>query len=93
MSGFDERFEALRVRFVRRCAQDLPVLEVALEGAADRGRLRSTVHRLSGAAGTFGYAELSRLAGAVDDRLVVGQEAPRDDLAQLVEALRVLTRA
>lgn len=92
MSSFDERFEALRARFVRRCARDLPVLEAGLEDRADPDALRSTVHRLSGAAGTFGYAELSRLAGAVDDRLVVGEIVPRADLVQLVEAVRVLTR-
>lgn len=93
MSGFDERYEALRARFVARCAEDLPVLEQALEGMADGETLRHTVHRLSGAAGTFGYKELSRLAGAIDDRMVEGAPPSSAELTELVEAVRVLVRA
>lgn len=93
MSAFDDRYQALRGRFVRRCAEDLPVLEAALDGRVDGETLRQTVHRLSGAAGTFGYAELSRLAGLVDDQLVAGAEPSPDQLTSLVEAVRVLTLA
>ena len=92
MSGFDERYDALKARFVTRCAGDLPVLERALTGSVDAATLRQTVHRLSGAAGTFGYHDLSRLAGAVDDRLVEGRKVSKADLKPLVEAVRVLTR-
>ncbi len=93
MSGFDDRYEALRVRFVARCSEDLPVLEAALAGEADAETLRRTVHRLSGAAGTFGYNELSHLAGVVDDRLVEDSQPSEAELTELVETVRVLTRA
>ena len=93
MTGFDERYEALRARFVARCSEDLPVLESALAGGCDAETLRRTVHRLSGAAGTFGYAELSRLAGVVDDRLVEETQPSKAELTALVETVRVLTRA
>lgn len=93
MSGFDERYEALKARFVTRCAGDLPVLERALEGGVDAETLRITVHRLSGAAGTFGYHDLSRLAGVVDDRLVEGKAVSKAELTPLVEAVQVLTRS
>ncbi len=91
MSEFDDRYEALRRRFVERCREDLVVLEQATAGAVEAGALRSTVHRLSGAAGTFGYLELSRLAGEVDDALIEDGKADAAQLAALVEAVRVLT--
>lgn len=92
MTGFDARYDTLKARFVTRCASDLLVLEQALEGLADREQLRMTVHRMAGAAGTFGYHDLSRLAGAIDDRLVAGQDPDRSELVALVEAVRVLAR-
>lgn len=91
MSEFDDRYQELRRRFVERCREDLVVLEAATRGAVEAHALRATVHRLSGAAGTFGYPELSRLAGEVDDALIEDGEADGAQLAALVEAVRVLT--
>jgi len=93
VSAFDARFETLKARFVDRCASDLPLIERALQGSVDREVLRLTVHRMAGAAGTFGYAELSRLAGAVDDQLVEGGDVGAAELARLTEAVRDLVRA
>ncbi len=92
MSEFDDRYQALRRRFVERCREDLAVLEAATDGAVEAEALRATVHRLSGAAGTFGYPELSRLAGVVDDELILSGGTSEDPLAALVAAVRVLTR-
>lgn len=92
MNPFDDRYQALRRRFVERCREDLAVLEAAIGGTVAADGLRATVHRLSGAAGTFGYPELSRLAGEVDDALIERGRAPEEALAELVVAVRVLTR-
>lgn len=81
------------MRFVTRCAEDLAVLEQARTGGSDPEILRAIVHRLAGAAGTFGYPQLSELAGVVDDRLVENLWPTPGELDALVEAVRVLTRA
>lgn len=93
MSEFDDRYQALRRRFVERCRLDLAVLEQAAAGSVEAEVLRATVHRLSGAAGTFGYPDLSRLAGEVDDALIEHGRASDEALAELTDAVRVLTRA
>jgi HPt (histidine-containing phosphotransfer) domain-containing protein len=80
LSRFDENYERLKQRFVERSRQDLAVIRVE----RDPARLRPVVHRLSGAAGTFGYLELSRLAGEVDDVLVEGGAPSEAVLARLI---------
>lgn len=93
MTDFDARYQVLRERFVERCRDDLAVLEQAQGGGVAVEVLRATVHRLSGAAGTFGYPELSRLAGVVDDELILSGLTDERTLAELVMAVRVLTQA
>ena len=78
---------------MQRCAEDLAVLERAQAAGVDPETLRATVHRLSGAAGTFGYGALSELAGVVDDRLVENLWPTSSELDALVQAVRELTRA
>jgi HPt (histidine-containing phosphotransfer) domain-containing protein len=80
LSGFDENYERLKQRFLERSRQDLAVIRAE----RDPARLRPVVHRLSGAAGTFGYHELSRLAGEVDDVLVEGGAPSEAELARLI---------
>jgi HPt (histidine-containing phosphotransfer) domain-containing protein len=90
VNGLDPRFEALRQRFLARCVEDLVVIKAAIEQpqAADREALRTTVHRLAGAAGTFGYGELGRMAGEADDALMVDDGKVTRELERLAEALR-----
>ena len=91
MTGdFDARFEDLKRRFVERSRGDLTVIEQALAAphAIDREALRAVVHRLSGAAGTFGFAELSRVAGEADDRLMIADAPWEAKTRGLVRALR-----
>ncbi|HEY3812724.1 MAG TPA: Hpt domain-containing protein [Caulobacteraceae bacterium] len=66
------KFAALRERFLVRTAADLKAIEAALANPAtlDAASMRSLVHRLSGAAGTFGFPKLSEAAGAADDALM-----------------------
>ena len=80
MSSFDENYERLKQRFIERSRQDLAVICVE----RDPAKLRPVVHRLSGAAGTFGYHELSRVAGEVDDVLVEGGAPSDAELARLI---------
>jgi len=86
VSGADDRFQALRERFLDRSAGDVETLKRERDPAA----LRLIVHRLAGAAGTFGYPDLSRDAGEIDDALVEGNDVPEDALARLIAALEVL---
>ena len=72
---------SLRTRFLARASDDLASLRGGIEAEA-AGVL---VHRLSGAAGVFGFDELSRLAGAVDDRRQAGQPYAAEMAALLRE--------
>lgn len=66
-----DSFEALHRRFLDRCAEDLAFLRQTgfAEGEAIDEIVATRIHHLSGIAGTFGYDDLSRLAGIVDARL------------------------
>lgn len=93
MSEIEDRYQALRRRFIERCRQDLAVLEAALARDVADPALRATVHRLSGAAGTFGFPELSRIAGAMDDALIEHGRTEPAELARLIDAVRALIPA
>jgi HPt (histidine-containing phosphotransfer) domain-containing protein len=80
LTSFDEKYEQLKQRFIERSRQDL----VVIRAERDPARLRPVVHRLSGAAGTFGYQELSRVAGEVDDVMVEGGAPSETELARLI---------
>lgn len=87
---FEARYQNLRQRFLDRCETDLPVLEAAAQEpeSVDRAELRERVHKLAGAAGTFGFPELSRIAGEADDALMAEWASFARELADLVEAVR-----
>jgi HPt (histidine-containing phosphotransfer) domain-containing protein len=86
VSEYDDRFQQLRRRFVDRSAGDLAVLK----SETDPSVLRPVVHRLAGAAGTFGFPELSADAGHVDDALVEGKEPEPEILDRLIAGLEAL---
>jgi HPt (histidine-containing phosphotransfer) domain-containing protein len=69
VTDFEENYRRLRGRFLDRSREDLEVIR----RERDPSRLRPVVHRLAGAAGTFGFQELSTIAGEVDDELVEGR--------------------
>jgi HPt (histidine-containing phosphotransfer) domain-containing protein len=83
LTDFDESYRRLRERFLDRCRQDLEVIRVE----RDPERLRAVVHRLAGAAGTFGYSELSAEAGEVDDALVEGKTPSAEAMDRLVSRI------
>jgi len=79
---------ALRSRFIARGAEDLTALRGHLDGAPlDATALRFTVHRLAGAAGTFGYAEISEAAGKAEDDILEHPERSGASLRHLVKVL------
>jgi HPt (histidine-containing phosphotransfer) domain-containing protein len=68
VSEFEDAFQQLRLRFLGRCQTDRAALEAHLAGPAlAPAELRLILHRLSGAAGTFGLGDLSERAGAAED--------------------------
>src|SRR5262249_50069039 len=61
---------------------------VAARGPAAPGRV---VHRLAGAAGTFGFTEIGDAAMVLDDATVVGQPFEPAAVARLLAALTAAT--
>ena len=91
MSAFDDTMAALKVRFVARASEDLKTLEAHRKGPPlEPAALRLVVHRLAGAAGLFGYPEISVLAGEIDGALACAQDERRlpELLAQLESVVR-----
>jgi HPt (histidine-containing phosphotransfer) domain-containing protein len=86
MTEAEDRFQQLRRRFIDRSAGDLDVLR----SQSDREELRMIVHRLAGAAGTFGYAEISADAGLVDDALVEGRDPEPEIMDRLIASIEAL---
>ena len=72
LADAQQKLAQLRERFLVRSAGDLKEIEAAIANpnAMDHARVRAVVHRLSGAAGTFGFSKLSEAAGAADDALM-----------------------
>ena len=86
MSDFAVAFGGLKARFVERCADDLRALRDHLAGnPLDPGALRLILHRLAGAAGTFGFADVSRAAGAAEDAVLLS-DPDQDDFIAVVAA-------
>ena len=88
MSDAEAAIAALKARFLTRAADDLAMLRrwSAAGARADQAHQR-IVHRLAGAAGTFGFAEVSALAKRVEDSLAEGVAAEGAALAALLKAL------
>lgn len=75
---------ALRARFLERTRGELAVLEAG----AGHPEFRRIVHGLSGAAGLFGFPEVSVRAAVIDDRLAEGRAVEERELAALIAAVR-----
>lgn len=81
----------LRAKFLERCLEDEALLTGG-DPAAPSEELRMAVHRLAGAAGVFGYPQISELARTLDDQLHDEGRMSPADLGALVDALRALHR-
>jgi len=73
----------LRAKFRIRAANDLARLRVLAADDPKSDELRTLVHNMAGAAGTFGYADLSEAAKDVDDRYFAGEAPEPGELALL----------
>jgi HPt (histidine-containing phosphotransfer) domain-containing protein len=92
MSEFEATMEALKQRFIARCAEDLVQLQAYQDGAQSNAEaLRAIVHRMAGSAGIFGFANVSALAATLDSRLTDAGDATM--LPELVASLEPLVRA
>lgn len=79
----------LRVRFLDRCVGELERIEWLLKhGALDADEMQSLVHRLSGAAGTFGFPEISAVAGECDDAFAQGRSPDGATVERLAATMR-----
>lgn len=74
----------LQARFIERCQADLEQLERLGPEHPDLGTI---AHRLAGAAGSFGYPEVSKAAAVVDDHARYGPEPASEDVQTLIQAL------
>lgn len=85
----DDPLAPLKARFRVRCGEDAARLRAHLAGV-DEPDLEGLVHRLAGAAGTFGYADISEAALAIDDVYVAGGAPAAEALADLADRLETL---
>lgn len=83
---------ALRSAFVARCRTDLAELR-RLGDLGDIAGVGALVHRLAGAAGSFGFPEISAAALAVDQQIRDGGAASQTDMERLLRLLTDLAGA
>ncbi len=75
----------IRARFVERARADLDRIKAGQE-------VRFLAHRMAGTAATLGFHDVGALSARIDDQMADGDADPAD-LAALISALEVLTRA
>ncbi len=73
-------------KFRERLAADHKAIG-ALSDSHDLSPLKPVVHRLAGAAGTFGFPALGEVAIEIDERLRAGEAVSAADVARLLAAL------
>lgn len=79
--------EGLRQKFRERCATDAETIRAHLEGRPTQEPLERVVHRIAGAAGMFGAAELGVAAQGLDATYAAGLAPTDDDLRRLLALL------
>ena len=84
MSLDGDRMAALRARFAGSVGEQAERIE-ALLAAGDTAGLHALAHSLAGRAGLFGFAELGKIARAVDE---ADETALADRACALLAALR-----
>ena len=79
----------LKARFLDRCVGDLERLDRLLERSAlDGDEMQGLVHSLAGAAGTFGFPDISAAAGECDDAFAQGGAPDRAEVEHLAATMR-----
>jgi HPt (histidine-containing phosphotransfer) domain-containing protein len=94
MTADADPMEALRGRFRDRLAAERAALAEAVE-RSDRETFRAICHRIAGAGGMFGFADLSQLASRVEEAIDAGVACRdlREPVAQLLSDIDDATRA
>jgi HPt (histidine-containing phosphotransfer) domain-containing protein len=75
----DPAIEELLAAARRQFAVSLPSKAADVEALVARGawaEARRAAHKLRGSAGTYGFAEVGAAAGAIEDTLLEGKDAP-----------------
>lgn len=80
MRSFEEKLAELRTCFVVRALEERVLFQAALD-TMHKPELRRLAHRLSGSAGTFGFAPISADAQAVEE--AVDNNLPDVELRRL----------
>lgn len=80
----------LRRRFLQRAAGDLGLILGYRTGETSLDEVRFAIHRLNGAAGTFGFSEVSTAASRVETAWPAGAGPDPERLDRLIAALRAL---
>ena len=95
LSDAGDLVSSLRARFVERSVEDLARMRGLIGGstAADADELRSLVHRLAGAAGTFGFQAAGDAALALDQSFAEGRSPAPRDYGPLLSALEDMCAA
>lgn len=83
MSGWDEKMEELRGRFIDRTKAHGRSLEYELPG---RDQLEAIAHRINGSAGMFGFTQLGTAAEALEEAL--RNQCDDEVVSQHVDRLR-----
>lgn len=92
MTDVGEALERLRERFVARAAADLGDLRRwRSDPVAHQKDLLSLLHRLAGAAGTFGFHRLSEVAAKAEDALVTDAPDRLATIAAVVVELQAVS--
>ena len=92
MSDVAAAIANLRARFLARSQDDLAALRRWSDaGARPDDDHRRILHRLAGAAGTFGFHELSERAKRAEDALHAGRPPAAEQLRALLDELAKVT--
>jgi HPt (histidine-containing phosphotransfer) domain-containing protein len=93
LSEMSEAITRLSERFLARATDDLRDLKLwAADPTRHNDELRRLTHRLAGGAGTFGFRQLSALAGEAEDAILCGAPDLPARLARVMKELRRLTQ-
>ncbi len=88
----NDAFAALCERYRVRTAEELHRLEDLRQGDLLAPDLQRLVHNIAGAAGTFGFPALGRVAKAIDDIYFAGGSVDEADFDRLAVELAIVAR-
>jgi HPt (histidine-containing phosphotransfer) domain-containing protein len=94
LSDVEAALAGLKARFLARADEDLAALRLWAEacGEVDDAH-RRLLHRLAGAAGTFGFHALSTRAKDAEDAIGAGAGASAPEVCAVLDELARITRS